>query len=262
MTTATPGKNEDILTLTAEALELELRRMTANELIDQVVALDAVDRDPLLTPAGREQGGLWRQLAAAVYYGRDTTLIAQEWDRAATRVRRAENGRPEGWRTHQNVSALREAGDRPLGPSARLRWEVSVHEAAHAVIADALGAQIERINVFRSPASGPIAVTLREGGLTADERVMLRVAAHEALKLAGIEPGYGTRTDLRQAHEIARDACGGDEKQAASKVKELSAKVAKLLVTDPLAQQLRAVAQALQTELMLDADAFRALMKP
>jgi hypothetical protein len=33
-------------------------------------------------------------------------------------------------------------------------------------------------------------------------------------------------------------------------------------VTDPLAQQLRAVAQALQTELMLDADAFRALMKP
>ncbi len=57
-------------------------------------------------------------------------------------------------------------------------------------------------------------------------------------------------------------ACGGDEKQAASKVKELSAKVAKLLVTDPLARQLRAVAQALQTELMLDADAFRALMKP
>jgi hypothetical protein len=261
MATASPPKEDDILTMTAEALELKLRRMSREELLDEVVTLEGLARDREFTPAGREQVRLWHELADAVWRDHSTKSIAEEWDRAAHRRRRAENGKPEAWAVNCNVLALREAGARPLGYGARMRWEPALHEAAHAVVAATLGADVEAICAFRSGAT-KIAVTLRDQHCDWRSRVMLRVAAHEALKLAGIEPGYGTRTDLRQAHEIARDACGGDEKQAASKVKELSAKVAKLLVTDPLAQQLRAVAQALQTELMLDADAFRALMKP
>jgi hypothetical protein len=261
MTTAAPPKNEDILTMTAEALELELRRMTRDELLDQVVALSGAERDPELTPAVREQVGLWYRLANAVWCDRSTKEVAAEWDHAATRVRRADNGKPEGWVTYNNICALREAGERPLGLSARMRWEVSLHEASHAVVAHAFGAQIEDICVFRSAVTR-IAVTLREGGLTADERIMHRVASVEALKLAGIATGYDTATDRRQAHEIARDACGGDDKKAASRVKELSQKVSLMLVTDPYARQVREVAQALQTELRLDGDEFRRLLTP
>lgn len=138
------------------------------------------------------------------------------------------------------------------------RWPVCVHEAAHAVVGHACGMVVERISAW----PGNAAVTMRD--TTDDWRagIMCRVAARVALDLAdlgGLEGGdhWGTSTDLRQAHEIARVELGDDEKAAAA-VRELTREVA--LVLADRAEDLSAVALGLAKRNALTGYEFRELL--
>lgn len=247
--TATAEKN--LVTLSAAELELELRRMDSGEIREQMCMIEAgVGRE--LSPAAREAAGVWHEMCWHVATGRDTRGIAGKWDQISRRYVRAENGKPENLRAHNNTLLIRAAHN------GRRNWDVCLHEAAHAIVAHSFAVEVEDVTVWRS--DGPASVTVNEGGsVDWGTRVMCRVAAHEALQLADIPTGYHCRSDLKEAHEIAKDALGTDRK-AAAKVKELSERVRDMLTQDKYARQLLTVATALSERNSLSGDEFRELL--
>jgi len=116
---------------------------------------------------------------------------------------------------------LDEAVDRVLagprrssaGMSAEERHTVAVHEAGHAVLAAAIGAQPDRLTLVRRGAGLGHATTLR------DDKLLLRrsdLHARMAVSLAGTaaeetllgEPSTGAEADIEAATDLAREMAG------------------------------------------------------
>jgi hypothetical protein len=238
---------------------LELRRLDEDDLREQLWAIDAIDRSEL-TPAGREAADVWHEMAWAVYTGRSTRQTAEKWDQISGRYVRDANGKPEKMQAHINALRLREARPSGQGPSAWRRWPVCIHEAAHAVIANSFGSRIEEVASWRH--DGPASVQLpKNDAMSWEQHVMTLMASRAALLLAGFADELrGCRKDSEQAHELALIATG-DEKKAAARVKELSERVAGMLIEDKYTRQLIKVATALDERVSLSGDEFRELIR-
>lgn len=251
--TAEAPTQKDVLTLSAAALELELRKMREGEIREQMRMIEEGLKNDELSLVAREAAGVWHELAYYVFTDRDTREVAAKWDQLSRTWNRAANGKPEDLARRENVLMIRAAyiaGGR--------YFVTGLHEAAHAVIAHSFGAHIEHITVLCSDL-GPACVTLTEQDMAYEARIMYRVASREALLLADIPVGRSCYSDLTQAHEIAKDALGSDRK-AAAKVKELSGRVRDMLTTDKYRRQLLTVATALDRRISLSGDEFRRLL--
>jgi hypothetical protein len=249
-----PAGEKPIFTFSSAELELSLRRQSFQDIRAEMQMIDDDLRDRTLTPVAREALGVWHALAWAVATDRDTREIAQKWDQISRRWTRAlNNGKRADLTAHNAMLAIRAAD------KGRRYWDVALHESAHAIIAHSQGAEIEDITVWRS--DGPASVTLKNREMAWEGQIMCRVAAHEAFQLADIRAGYHCRSDLREAHEIARAALGNDEKKAAAKVKELSERVAGMLTEGKYTGQLLKVATALSERISISGDEFRELIR-
>jgi hypothetical protein len=257
MATATAEK--EVMHLSGAELELELRRLGEDGQREQLWAIDAIDRAELM-PVTREVLDLWHEMAWNVYTDRDTRQTAAKWDVISRKWLREANGRPDELRWHNNALAIREARPSGQGPSAWRRWPVCIHEAAHAIIAHSCGSQIEEVASWRH--DGPPAVQLpKNDRMSWEQHVMTLMASREALLLAGFADELrGCRKDSEQAHELALIATG-DEKRAAARVKELSERVAGMLIEDKYTRQLIKVATALDERVSLSGDEFRELIR-
>jgi hypothetical protein len=205
-----------------------------------------------LTLVAREALSGWREMTWMILTDRDCGQTADRWDQISARFVRAVNGKPDKFRSHNNTLAIRAAHN------GRRDWDVALHEAAHAIIAHSQGAEVEEIT--RCHTNGPACVTLTDDGVAWESQIMYRLASREALRLAELPDSIACRTDIRQAHEIARAALGNDEKRAAAKVKELGERVAGMLTEDKYTRQLLKVARALSERISLSGDEFRELV--
>lgn len=250
---APDGKSAlEIFQCSAAELERDLRRMSRDELLEERAKVEQDMQIQGLTLAAREALSVWREMTWMILTDRDCGQTADKWDQISARFVRAVNGKPDKLRSHTNALAIRAAHN------GRRTWGTALHEAAHAVIAHSQGADVEEITVWRS--DGPACVTLYEDGLPWESKIMHRVAAREALRIAEIPFSTDFQSDISQSHAIARAALGGDEKRAAAKVKELGERVADMLVEGKYTRQLLKVARALSERVTLTGAEFRELV--
>lgn len=242
MTTTT----NPILEMTAEEIERDLRSLPRDEVAALWSDLSS-EAFADVWPVTRAQCRLYQHLCWAVATGRDEDIpgLAAEWDKLSHRRRKAFGGKPADLWEANAKCMLREAQ-----PARGFDWDTCLHEAAHAAVACALGADVSEVRVWS--ASGPAHVDCRVGGLAPAAIAKIQLAASEVGELAGTTGPYGDwhyRTDFAQAREIAGQVAA-TEAGATTRIETWRAEVRELLLER--VHEVIAVARALSANLSLD----------
>jgi hypothetical protein len=248
----------------------ELRAMSDTERRRFIVRVSLTDASDL-PPFSRGLFDACRQLAEAVDHGRpgDVREASKRWGWHTRRIVKAANGKPDELKDACARSWLRELmptfHDSPLntfdgylGPRGSDRWKRCLHEAAHAVVVEVLGATVESVTSGRLSGAGACCDYSTSELGEADLAVALAARALGAIRDDG--PGeLPYRGDVRRAQEIALELRGTDQKAADRLLEDTRRRVDELLIEH--AVSVGAVAARLWREGELTGDQVREIIR-